>query len=82
MHLLKAEGDSTLQILDSCFSFKKDTEMVLPKQTMISSMDWLADGKKVVISGTNMPITVLDLERIEDKGIETYKIGKDDGLAA
>ena len=37
--------------------------MVLPEQTMISSINWLrgAEGDKIAISGMNMPLTVLSL---------------------
>ena len=81
MHLMKAEGDSTLQILESCFNLKEETKITLPEQTIISSMDWLCSGQKVVISGTNMPITVLDLQSSQDKGINSFKIGRDEPLS-
>ena len=78
---MKAEGDSTLQILESCFNLKEETKIMLPEQTIISSMDWLCSGQKVVISGTNMPITVLDLQSSQDKGINSFKIGRDEPLS-
>ena len=67
IHLMKANGDSTLQILESTFTFKSDQEMVLPDQTIITSMDWLVGGEKVVISGTNLPVTVLNFVRTESE---------------
>ena len=41
MHLLKAEGDSTLQGFESQYSFKSDMVMKVPEQTLISRISWL-----------------------------------------
>ena len=78
MHLLKSAGDSTLQVFESCFSFKTDQEMKMPEQTLISTLHWIKQGETVLLSGTNMPVTALQLNRSEDRGIVTYSIGKAD----
>ena len=46
---------------------------------MISSICWLkgAEGDKVVISGMNMPLTVLSLQSTQKNGIKTYEIALD-----
>ena len=66
MHLLKSEGDSTLQGFESTYSFKEDGKMNLPQHTMIQSMNWLkgAQGEKIILSGTNMPVTILSLTSV------------------
>ena len=45
-------------------------------------MNWLkgAQGDKIILSGTNMPVTVLSLESTLESGIKTYKIGQDSAL--
>ena len=43
-------------------------------------MNWLkgAQGEKIILSGTNMPVTVLNLAQTQEgNGIKTYKIGHD-----
>ena len=76
MHLLKSEGDSTIQGFESSFSFKEDGRMVLPEESLIQSMNWLKSdsGIKLLLSGTNMPVTVLTLESSRENGIQNYKI--------
>ena len=43
---------------------------------MLSTLHWLKKGETVLLSGTNMPVTALEMVRNEDKGIVHYSIGK------
>lgn len=50
---------------------------------MVSSLDWLSEdggSKRLVASGTNMPVIVLKLEPYETNGLKTYKIEQDKEL--
>ena len=58
---MKADGDSTLQCFESRFSMKLDEKMLLPESAMVSSLHWLKSDEKVLLSGYNMPLTVLKL---------------------
>ena len=82
MHLLKSEGDSTLQGFESTYSFKVDGQMNLPALTLVQTMNWLrgAQGEKIILSGTNMPVTVLSLESQAEHGIKTFKITHDPAM--
>ena len=55
--------------------------MNLPEHTMIQSMNWLKateNGDRIILSGTNMPITVLCLTSTQEHGgIINYKIAQD-----
>lgn len=82
MHLLKSEGDSTLQAFESSYSFKEDQKMSLPEHSMVQSMNWLkgGQGKKIIMSGTNMPITVLSMSQRTEHGIRTYMFELDTAM--
>ena len=49
---------------------------------MIQSMDWLkgAQGDKIILSGTNIPVTVLNLVSTKENGINNYKISHDSAM--
>jgi len=71
MHLIKSEGDSTLQAFATSYSFKPVVSTQLADQTMVSTLDWMRhpSGDKAVLSGTNLPVTVLNLNTKQENGI-------------
>ena len=56
--------------------------MNLPALTLVQTMNWLrgAQGEKIILSGTNMPVTVLSLESQAEHGIKTFKITHDPAM--
>ena len=50
---------------------------------MITKIGWLRSdkSKQILISGTNMPVTALQLTKVEEKaGFKMYKVGQDEAL--